>query len=299
MNRIPPILIALVLCAPVQTLYAWGPLLHQDINRAAAEWAPEEMAAWRAYAGLMADHASDPDAWRGYDAGEGPRHYIDLEMYGDPAASPLTRDRSQCAQGREGPVPVDAGIAPWVILELQDQLTRAMRDGDWHLAARVAAAQGHYVADSHQPLHCTENHNGQYTGNMGIHARWEDRMPTNFWNAALLRPQPVEEVPDLWPVISGWITAANARVAAILLADSTAREATGGMAEGIAYYESMWDGSREVMIDQASRAAAHLASLWYTAWRAAGSPAIPPPPETMSSDSIFPVVPKPNRPPRQ
>ncbi|MBL0103970.1 MAG: hypothetical protein IPP51_09590 [Bacteroidetes bacterium] len=36
---------------------------------------------------------------------------------------------------------------------------------------------GHYVADAHVPLHCTENYNGQMTGQSGIHGFWESRLP--------------------------------------------------------------------------------------------------------------------------
>jgi hypothetical protein len=36
---------------------------------------------------------------------------------------------------------------------------------------------GHYVADSHVPLHTTSNYNGQKTDQRGIHAFWESRLP--------------------------------------------------------------------------------------------------------------------------
>lgn len=36
---------------------------------------------------------------------------------------------------------------------------------------------GHYVADAHVPLHLTQNYNGQLSGQTGIHALWESRIP--------------------------------------------------------------------------------------------------------------------------
>ena len=45
---------------------------------------------------------------------------------------------------------------------------------------RLSADLGHYVGDAHVPLHCTENYNGQLTGQKGIHALWESRLPELF-----------------------------------------------------------------------------------------------------------------------
>jgi hypothetical protein len=40
-----------------------------------------------------------------------------------------------------------------------------------------SAELGHYIADSHVPLHANSNHNGQYTNQKGIHGFWESRVP--------------------------------------------------------------------------------------------------------------------------
>ena len=40
-----------------------------------------------------------------------------------------------------------------------------------------SAEIGHYIADSHVPLHANSNHNGQYTNQKGIHGFWESRVP--------------------------------------------------------------------------------------------------------------------------
>ena len=42
---------------------------------------------------------------------------------------------------------------------------------------KYSAEIGHYIADAHVPLHTTQNHNGQYTGQKGIHGFWESRIP--------------------------------------------------------------------------------------------------------------------------
>jgi len=40
-----------------------------------------------------------------------------------------------------------------------------------------SAEIGHYIGDSHVPLHANSNHNGQYTNQKGIHGFWESRVP--------------------------------------------------------------------------------------------------------------------------
>jgi hypothetical protein len=42
---------------------------------------------------------------------------------------------------------------------------------------KVSADLGHYIGDSHVPLHTTENYNGQLTNQKGIHGFWESRIP--------------------------------------------------------------------------------------------------------------------------
>src|SRR5690625_6385588 len=45
---------------------------------------------------------------------------------------------------------------------------------------RLCADIGNYVADAHVPLHTTVNYNGQLTGQTGLHAFWESRIPELF-----------------------------------------------------------------------------------------------------------------------
>jgi hypothetical protein len=42
---------------------------------------------------------------------------------------------------------------------------------------QLSADIGHYVGDAHVPLHASSNHNGQLTGQQGIHGLWESRIP--------------------------------------------------------------------------------------------------------------------------
>ena len=60
------------------------------------------------------------------------------------------------------------------------QLRKAFIDENPEKVLRLSADYGHYIADSHVPLHTTVNYNGQLTDQVGIHAFWESRLPELF-----------------------------------------------------------------------------------------------------------------------
>lgn len=69
------------------------------------------------------------------------------------------------------------GIVPYHLESMQRRLTRAFLDQDINQILRLSSDMGHYIADAHVPLHTTSNYNGQLTGQEGIHAFWESRIP--------------------------------------------------------------------------------------------------------------------------
>ncbi len=69
------------------------------------------------------------------------------------------------------------GILPYHLGVQQYRLTEAFQARDVEKIMRLASDMGHYIGDAHVPLHTTENYNGQMTGQEGIHAFWESRLP--------------------------------------------------------------------------------------------------------------------------
>ena len=57
------------------------------------------------------------------------------------------------------------------------RLTKAFKEKNFSSILKNSTELGHYIADAHVPLHATENHNGQLTGQKGIHGFWESRVP--------------------------------------------------------------------------------------------------------------------------
>ena len=72
------------------------------------------------------------------------------------------------------------GIVPWQIEIIYKRLVYAFIEKDADKILKYSADLGHYVADAHVPLHTTLNYDGQFTGQKGIHAFWESRLPELF-----------------------------------------------------------------------------------------------------------------------
>jgi hypothetical protein len=75
------------------------------------------------------------------------------------------------------------GILPFHLAWMQQRLTDAFARKDMATVLRLSADFGHYIGDAHVPLHTTKNYNGQLSGQTGIHAFWESRIPELFAEA--------------------------------------------------------------------------------------------------------------------
>lgn len=72
------------------------------------------------------------------------------------------------------------GILPYYLPIALEKLSRAFADKNKDRILQYSAEIGHYIGDAHVPLHTTKNYNGQLTGQYGIHAFWESRLPELF-----------------------------------------------------------------------------------------------------------------------
>ncbi len=135
------------------------------------------MALYKPSIEFLSEHAVDPDKRRYSLPEEGARHFIDLDHYGKAPYALLPR-RWDSALARFSADTLRAhGIVPWYTLVVLQQLTNAFKEKDQSKILLLSAALGHYVADAHVPLHASSNHNGQLSGQEGIHAFWESRLP--------------------------------------------------------------------------------------------------------------------------
>jgi len=119
------------------------------------------------------------------------QHFVDLEIFNkqpDINKQPWASDRV-VFQKKFTDIPEAAGWAFWRIEELNKKLEKATTElkksknsksevhrkwqEEWILTAGI---MGHYVADLSQPLHCTENYDGEKTDQKGIHFFFEEVM---------------------------------------------------------------------------------------------------------------------------
>lgn len=174
-------LITISLYAFTTTSAVWGFYAHKKINRMAVFTLPDELFTfYKNNIEFITEHAVDPDKRRYAVDGEAARHYIDIDHYKhgneDPfkvvphkwkdAVKKFTEDTLQAY-----------GIVPWHIEVMMFRLTKAFKEENLDHILRYSADLGHYIGDSHVPLHTTENYNGQLTGQKGIHGFWESRIP--------------------------------------------------------------------------------------------------------------------------
>jgi hypothetical protein len=138
---------------------------------------PEMMVLYKPNIAFLEEHAVDPDKRRYAVKDEAPRHYIDIDHYGKyPYPNLPHKWKDAVAKFGEDSVK-EYGIVPWHIQTMLYRLTDAFREKNFSKIMKNSAEIGHYIADSHVPLHANSNHNGQYTDQKGIHGFWESRVP--------------------------------------------------------------------------------------------------------------------------
>lgn len=286
-------LLVLFLLGAPSLLFAWGFWGHQRINRAALLALPEGMRSFfYNHADFITEEAVMPDVRKHAlgDKNEGPRHYVDVEEFDRPLAQfPRTPEEAKVAFNA---ATLDKhGRLPWVILELHGKLTQAFRDHKKGDILLLSADLGHYLADAHMPLHTSANHDGQLTGQKGIHALWEARLPELFGQNFNLRVPAVTVVAD--PTAEVWriIADSHASVDTVLRVDRQLRTELGekGIFEldaqgevkknrfgqpvhSAVYATRLHTALRGMVARRLRMSIAATANFWYTAWMQAGQP---------------------------
>lgn len=158
--------------------FSWGFYAHRQINNYAVFLLPPEMMLlYKPNIIFLSEHAVDPDKRRYVVADEGPRHYIDIDHYGKYPYESLPHKWDAAVQKYSEDSLKRYGIVPWWIQTMLQRLTNAFKAKDQVRILKLSAEIGHYIADAHVPLHACSNHNGQFSGQHGIHGFWESRIP--------------------------------------------------------------------------------------------------------------------------
>jgi hypothetical protein len=264
----------------------WGFFAHQKINRLAVFTLPPEMVKfYKKNINYLSEAAVNPDKRRYAVADEAPKHYIDLDDYGDSAAYKLPRYWKDAVTKFGKDSLMKQGIVPWQINQVYYQLKDAFSIKDPDAILRLSADLGHYIADANVPLHTTSNYDGQKTDQIGIHGFWESRLPELFFTDYHFFVGKATYQKSIQ--LSAWkmVTNANAALDSVLMFEKElfknegnkkfSFETKGRQTQKVvsAAYAKKYHAALSGMVERQMRASVKMVGdVWFTAWVDAGQP---------------------------
>lgn len=277
-----------VLCCLSAKSFCWGFYAHKKINYYSVFLLPPEMMVlYKPHIDFLSEHAVDPDKRRYAVPEEGPRHYIDIDHYGKYPYDSLPR-KWKDAVAKYSEDSLNAyGIVPWWLQTMLQRLTDAFKEKNQVKILKYSAEIGHYIADSHVPLHACSNHNGQHTGQKGIHGFWESRVPELLadknWDFFIGKAEYIQNPSDfIWKRVLESAAAADSVLrfereltAAFPSDQKYSFEERNGIVirQYSAAFSKAYDAMLNGMIERRMRQSIYAtASFWYTAWVNAGQP---------------------------
>lgn len=285
MKKIIPVLLLLTVA---KQSFCWGFYAHKKINYFAVFLLPPEMMVlYKPHIDFISEHAVDPDKRRYAIPEEGPRHYIDIDKYGKYPYDSLPRKWNDAVAKYSEDSLLQHGIVPWWLQTMLYRLTEAFKEKNQAKILKLSAEIGHYIADSHVPLHASSNHNGQYTDQKGIHGFWESRIPELLaekeWDFFIGKADYISKPSDfIWKRV---LESAAAADTVLNYEKELTRQFPGDQKysfedrNGIIIrqystaFTKAYDGMMKGMVERRMRQSIFaVASFWYTAWVNAGQP---------------------------
>lgn len=287
MRKIYFLLLCVVFCWGFT--FNWGFFAHKKINRLAVYSLPPEMLIFfKRHIQFITENAVNPDRRRYAVKEEAPRHYIDLEAYGDSAIYNLPRNWEDAVVKYSQDTLYEYGIVPWYIMEMKQKLTKAFRYKNSKGILRISADIGHYIADANVPLHTTINYNGQMTGQRGIHGFWESRLPELYSHQYDFFVGKAQYLEDPQTMIWRAVTQAHLAVDSVLSLERELEkkfssekkfsfEQRGAITVKV-YSKEYSKAYRQMLKGQVERqmrmAVKMVTDFWYTCWIDAGQPSL-------------------------
>jgi hypothetical protein len=269
------------------SLSGWGMDVHRRITERALDGLPPEIKPFfdqqRAF---IVEHSVDPDLWRVVDlrgelGEEDPNHFLDIDGLGEPRPfRAVPRDWDAYVRKYGAEKANRTGRLPWRAEEIYNRLVTAFQgiakgtpayaaDNSRYLAGVLA----HYIEDAHVPFHASANYNGQLTGQVGIHSRFETELPLRNWTTLKLAPVTIRPIPGMKDFIFDTLIASELLVGGILDADRRAIQGRELYDDG--YFTQMLAATHVVLERRLSDAASGVASAIVSAWTEAGRPVLP------------------------
>lgn len=263
----------------------WGFFAHKKINTLAIYTLPLEMVTfYKRHQKEIEDLSVLPDQRRYIMDQEASRHYIDLDRY-EISAVQYT-NWSEITQKINPDSLVKHGIVPWHIPILYQQLKYAFIRRDTIKIIKLSAEMGHYIGDLHVPLHTTSNYDGQKTGQSGLHAFWESRIPELLNESLEEWVGPATFIPNITKSTWDWVLESHTQVK--ILIDQEAKlnttfrqskkytfEKKGNVLQknySVEYSKKYHQVLGQQIEDRFQSAYKHVGDIWFSAWIEAGQP---------------------------
>lgn len=175
-------LVSIVSLLGVVLLASWGFLAHRTLQQISIYYLPNELGAYfyenQSY---VVKHSVRPDLRRNEDKTEDPKHYLDMDaaLFGKDYLNSIPHEYNKAVAKYSIDSLKEQGLVPWEVMKVYGKLVKAFKEEKRDSVLFYAADLGHYVSDAHVPLHTTTNHDGQLTGQKGMHVLWESLVPEN------------------------------------------------------------------------------------------------------------------------
>lgn len=264
----PATLLALVaLTLGPRQAFSWGPIAHQAVTSKAIDALPGGLKSFykshRLEIPSLSPEATFPE--------EGPerRFAVDRLLPFPFGELPHAEGALVARYGEEGK---GVGRLPWLIQESYARLVEAFRASDKAKILAESDMLAGLVADLHNPLALTDNADGQKTGQHGLWIRFTTKLPEALQHRLKLDPDAAHFLDDPKDYVFTMVSDTYIWLDNLLYLEDLARRGAPGYTE--LYYAALGDRADAILKDRLSHAARDVSGYWYTAWTAAGRPAL-------------------------
>ncbi|MDQ2719679.1 MAG: zinc dependent phospholipase C family protein [Bacteroidota bacterium] len=282
-----------IITGSINLVFSWGSWGHKHISRASVFALPESMRIfYYNHIDFITESAVVPDLRRALinDRNEGPRHYIDIENFGNIPIVSFPKTTKEAYTKYDSSFLNKTGYLPWYIQNMTEKLTQAFKKRNKSEILFLSAELSHYVADAHMPLHTSSNHDGQKTNQKGVHALWESILPQMFGDTYNFKTETAKYIDDIpaetWKIINQ----SHALVDTLLAKEELVRKdftkenmyKRDSAGKTIMFYNSavfsdayasQFNKALGGMVENQLRLSIYdVACFWYTAWVNGGSP---------------------------
>jgi hypothetical protein len=246
---------------------AWGPTVHQAVTLRAIDTLPKGLKPF------YKDHRLEmptlaPDASPGEEGLE--RRFAADRLLPFPFSDLPRREAEMKDRFAENGVA--AGRLPWLIHQSYERLVEAFKSKDKGRILAESDSLAALVTDLHNPLALTDNADGQKTAQHGLWVRFTLKLPDALSKGLGLDPDAAHLLDDPKGYVFSMMNGTYVWLDNILYQEELARRGQSGY--GDSYYEALALRAGPLLRARLSQATGDVGSFWYTAWSAAGRPAL-------------------------